>query len=161
MTWTFLALLGYANIKAVGKMLNKLTPGINFMIAFFVRKFVQSQTLSREKLFKRHKYKKCARKMLMKLTRGVTVMWCNLVAKAFFIVIFVRLLLLLLLLLLSFGCFCFDDCALQSVKAWFCLLWQKKCVAMHDGRCTPGVNFTNTLRVAFSYKSVCVSFTCL
>jgi len=40
----------------------------HFMCAFLVQKFVQSQTLSREKLLKRLLYEKCARKMLMKLT---------------------------------------------------------------------------------------------
>ncbi len=40
----------------------------HFTRKFFVRKFVQSQTLSREKLPKRLWYKKGARKMLMKLT---------------------------------------------------------------------------------------------
>jgi hypothetical protein len=39
----------------------------HFMLAFFVRKFVQSQTLSREKLLNWLLYEKCARKMLMKL----------------------------------------------------------------------------------------------
>jgi len=33
-----------------------------FTLAFFVRRFLQSQTLSREKLLKRLSYKKCARK---------------------------------------------------------------------------------------------------
>jgi len=37
---------------------------------FFVQKFVQSQTLSREKLLKRLTYKKCVHKKLMKLTPG-------------------------------------------------------------------------------------------
>jgi len=40
----------------------------HFMRAFFVRKFVHSQTLNREKLLKRIFYKKFGRKMLMKLT---------------------------------------------------------------------------------------------
>jgi len=40
------------------------------MCEFFVQKFFQSQTLSREKLLKRLLYKKFARKMLMKLTQG-------------------------------------------------------------------------------------------
>jgi len=35
----------------VRKMLMKLTPSVNFINVFFVRKFVQSQTLSREKTF--------------------------------------------------------------------------------------------------------------
>jgi len=39
-----------------------------FTLTFFVQKFVQSQTLSREKLLKRLSYKKCEHKMLMKLT---------------------------------------------------------------------------------------------
>ncbi len=43
-------------------------PSKNFTLPFFVRKFVQSQTLSREKLLKRLLYKKCVRKMLMKST---------------------------------------------------------------------------------------------
>jgi len=43
------------------------------MWPFFVRKFVQSQTLSREKLLKRLSYKKCARKTLMKLTPSDSV----------------------------------------------------------------------------------------
>jgi len=38
------------------------------MRAFFIQKFVQSQTLSREKLLNLLSYKKCAHKMLMKLT---------------------------------------------------------------------------------------------
>ncbi len=42
-----------------------------FTHAFFIQKFVQSQTLSREKLLKRLLYKKCSRKILMKLTPGV------------------------------------------------------------------------------------------
>jgi len=37
---------------------------------FFVRKFVKSQILNREKLLKRLLYQKCVRKMLMKLTLG-------------------------------------------------------------------------------------------
>ncbi len=37
----------------------------------FEQKFVQSQTLSREKLLKRLSYEKCACKMLMKLKAGV------------------------------------------------------------------------------------------
>jgi hypothetical protein len=40
----------------------------HFTSAFFVQNFVQSQTLSREKLLKRLLYKKLSRKMLMKLT---------------------------------------------------------------------------------------------
>jgi len=40
----------------------------HFTLTFFVRKFVQSQTLSREKLLNLLAYKKCAHKMLMKLT---------------------------------------------------------------------------------------------
>jgi len=51
----------------------KLT-GVNFIkilrAHFFVQKFIQSQTLSREKLLKRVSYKKCACKMLMKFTPG-------------------------------------------------------------------------------------------
>ncbi len=39
--------------------------------AFFVRKLIQSQTLSREKLLKILSYEKCMRKMLMKLTPNV------------------------------------------------------------------------------------------
>ncbi len=42
---------------------------------FFVQKFVQSQTLNREKLLNSFLYKKCARKMLMKLTPGVYIFW--------------------------------------------------------------------------------------
>ncbi len=38
----------------------------HFTCTFFVRKFVQSKTLSREKTY----IQKCARKMLMKLTQG-------------------------------------------------------------------------------------------
>jgi hypothetical protein len=40
----------------------------HFKHAFYLRKFVQSQTLSREKLLNLLSYIKCARKMLMKLT---------------------------------------------------------------------------------------------
>ena len=39
---------------------------------FFVQKFIQSQTLSREKLLKRLSYEKFAHKMLMKLTKGIS-----------------------------------------------------------------------------------------
>jgi len=42
---------------------------INILLAyFFVQEFVQSQTLSTKKLLKNLLYKKCAHKMLMKLT---------------------------------------------------------------------------------------------
>jgi len=40
----------------------------HFTRKFFIQKFVQSQTLSREELLKRLLYKNCVRKMLMKLT---------------------------------------------------------------------------------------------
>jgi len=43
----------------------------SFYAHIFVRKFVQSQTLSREKLLKRHMYEKFARKTLLKLTPGL------------------------------------------------------------------------------------------
>ncbi len=51
----------------------KFTPGVNFIniLRTFVTKFVQSQTLSREKLLKILLYQKCLRKMLMILTPGV------------------------------------------------------------------------------------------
>jgi len=42
----------------------------HFTCAFFVRKFVQSKTLSREKLLNLLLYEKCSCKMLMKLTPG-------------------------------------------------------------------------------------------
>jgi hypothetical protein len=42
-----------------------------FTHAFFVRKFVQGQTLIRKELLKRLSYKKCGRKMLMKLMAGL------------------------------------------------------------------------------------------
>jgi len=45
-----------------------------FTHSFFVRKLVQIQTLSREKLLKRLSKEKCARKMLMKLT---PCQYCN------------------------------------------------------------------------------------
>jgi hypothetical protein len=41
------------------------------MHAFFIQKFAQIQTLSREKLLKRLLYEKCVHKMLMKLTPAV------------------------------------------------------------------------------------------
>ncbi len=40
----------------------------HFICTFFLWRFVQSQTLSREKLLKRLSYKKCVCKILMKLT---------------------------------------------------------------------------------------------
>jgi hypothetical protein len=40
----------------------------HFTLKFFAQKFIQSQTLSREKLPKRLSYKKGMQKMLMKLT---------------------------------------------------------------------------------------------
>jgi len=40
----------------------------HFTRPFFVQKFFQSQTLSREKQQKKLLYEKCARKMLMKMT---------------------------------------------------------------------------------------------
>jgi len=43
-----------------------------FYLHIFVQKFVQSQTLSREKLLKRLSYEKFAHKMLMKLTKGIS-----------------------------------------------------------------------------------------
>jgi len=42
----------------------------HFMCAFFVRTFVQNQTLSREKLLNSLSYEKCAHKMLMKWMPG-------------------------------------------------------------------------------------------
>jgi len=64
--------LGSAHVKAARRTLMKMTLWVNFINIllkdFFVQKFVQSQTLGREKLLKRHSYKKCVRKMLMKMT---------------------------------------------------------------------------------------------
>ncbi len=54
---------------------------LHFMCAFFVLKFVQSQTLSREKLLKRLLYKKYVRKMLMKLTPVVLNIWLQITNK--------------------------------------------------------------------------------
>jgi len=55
----------------------------HFTRAFFVKKFAQSQTLSREKLLKRLLYVKCARKMLMKLTPTILVYIAKSCAKLF------------------------------------------------------------------------------
>jgi len=51
-----------ANVQTNGQFHQQITR------AFFVRKFIQSKTLSREKLLKRLSNKKCVRKTLMKLT---------------------------------------------------------------------------------------------
>jgi hypothetical protein len=52
-----------------------------FTHAFFVQKFVQSQTLSTEKLLNSLSYEKCECKMLMKLTPGVD--FTNILCAAF------------------------------------------------------------------------------
>jgi len=55
---------------AIARALTRCQFHQHFIRAFFIQKFVQSQKLTREKLLKRLSYKKCARKMLMKLTQG-------------------------------------------------------------------------------------------
>jgi len=60
----------YEAIVPLDQLLDSGQSHQHFTLTFFVRKFAQSQTLSRIKLFKRLLYQKCPHKMLMKLTLG-------------------------------------------------------------------------------------------